>query len=247
MKNRFNLLALAPLLFCLSSCDKQLSAQEAIDFVNAIGEELSKHKSFSPSVGTIHSCDTKLEDGLTTLKEMDLRFNNEIGSRYFYKKSVVTDQSQSESQQYLYEKDNKHYKIDLEGKEKQSKEYTSEDEFTKDFNEALRLNDLTSEEINYNARVCLFYISYSFDSVDKEEELSIKRDQELIQVNDSSFKFNQVITHFDSSSQEKDKEEVHIEFKDNFPTYVSLTSEAISHVSDYSWGKTTYIYPTIGV
>ncbi len=247
MKNRFKSLALMPLLFCLSSCDKRLSTQEAIDFVNAIGEELCKHKTFSPSVGTIHSSDTRLEDGLTTLKEMDLRFNNEIGSRYFYRKSVVTDQSKSENQLYLYEKDEKYYKVNFDGEEKQSKEYANEDEFTKDFNEALRLSDLTSEDINYNARVCLFYISYSFDSIDKEEELSIKRDQELIQVNDSSFKFNQVTTKFDSNSQEKDKEEVHIDFKDNFPTYVSFTSETISHVSQYSWGKTTYVYPTIGV
>ncbi len=256
MKKKTKLLALMPLLFCLSSCDKQLGAKEAVKFVDAIGEELCKDESFAPTVGTVHSHKTRLEDGLTTTTETVIRFNAEEGSRYFYEKSVIASQSQSESEFYLYEKDEKYYRVDLEGEEKSSKEYTTEKEFAKDFNSALRSNELNSEAINYKARWYLFYISYCFDNKDKEEKLSLKLDQKLVKFNDYSFKFDQTTTYYDSNSEEKNRAEFHVEFKDKFPITLNTVSPmtdtdgkmiTLSEDATYAWGKTTYLYPTITI
>ncbi len=243
-------------LFCLTGCgSSHLTEADAKEQLYNMQIELSKDGFDLPLIGESYSKITTKTDESSSSNETNLKFNKTVGERYFYKKRIENE-SDCTSNYCLFEKDQKYYNYDYLVETTNQKEYVSETDFSKAFDESLTNNDLDTTFLKQFFILTLESIKYIY--IEKDRAAASNNDKSIFdisfkKINNSSFKFESTVNEV--TSKTKRKTVSLFEFENYIPKNINITvDETIDGITSkrtidttYTWGKTEYIVSIISI
>lgn len=250
MKKQFKLLALLP-AFSLTSCDKELVYEEAIKQTYDMQLKIDDEGFTFPNTCTYHFENEDPNRNVSIM--LDANFNVKRGSRYFYVKRI-SNTPKYDNNYCLYEKNKRYFKCDLSDQDN-IKEFSTEEEFAKVFDNALKSVDLDIPSLKEKSLWYLEFIKYNYpDAKQTSSNSNLTYDAKFVKKSDSSFRF-EYEGNETSSNDISTESQLLMEFDDYLPKtfntdFVYKSSKntiETKSVETFVWNKVDYNLPKTAI